>query len=107
MGLGIFTASQRIKEIGIRKVLGAGRLDIFTLLSKEFMILVALAFLIASPVAWFIMNNWLNDYAYRTNISWWLFPVSGAAAMFIAMFTISFQAIRSALANPVSSLRSE
>jgi putative ABC transport system permease protein len=106
-GLATFTAEQRTKEIGIRKVLGATVASITALLSKDFLKLVCLAILIASPIAGWLMNKWLQDYAYRINISWWMFTLAGFIAVFIALITISFQAIRAALANPVKSLRTE
>ncbi len=107
LGLAMFTAEQRTKEIGIRKVLGASELTIFSMLSKDFLQLVGIALLVASPVAWLLMDNWLREYAYRTNIAWWIFVVAGSGAMGIALLTISFQAVKAALANPVTSLRSE
>jgi ABC-type antimicrobial peptide transport system permease subunit len=100
-------AVQRIKEVGIRKVLGATAGNIVYLFSKEFIILIAIAFAIATPIAWYFMNQWLEDYAYRINIGWWVFLIAGVAAILIAMITISFQAIKAAIANPVKSLRSE
>jgi putative ABC transport system permease protein len=103
----MFTAEQRTKEFGIRKVLGANPFTLFSLLSKEFLLLVAIAFLIASPLAWLTMNNWLKDYAYPINISWWIFIIAGLIAIAIALLTVSFQAIKAALANPVKSLRME
>ena len=106
-GLASFMAVQRIKEVGIRKVLGATAGNIVYLFSKEFIILIAIAFLIATPLAWYFMNKWLQDYAYRINISWWLFAAGGLAAIIIALATISFQAIKAAIANPVKSLRTE
>jgi putative ABC transport system permease protein len=106
-GLASFMAVQRIKEVGIRKVLGATAGNIVYLFSKEFVILIAIAFAIATPIAWYYMNQWLQDYAYRINISWWLFAVGGLAAIIIALATISFQAIKAAMANPVKSLRTE
>ena len=106
-GLAAFSARQRIKEIGIRKVLGASILSITQLLSKDFIALVIIAFLIATPIGWFAMNKWLQDYAYRITISWWVFIVAGAVALFIALATVSFQAIKAAVANPVKSLRTE
>jgi putative ABC transport system permease protein len=106
-GLVAFSARQRIKEIGIRKVLGASIFSITQLLSKDFLLLVAIAFVIASPIAWYGMNKWLQDFAYRINISWWVFLVAGAVALFIALATVSFQAIKAAVANPVKSLRTE
>jgi putative ABC transport system permease protein len=106
-GLSIFTASQRVKEIGVRKVLGASVGSLFTLLSKEFLMLVGLAFAIAAPLGWWAMDNWLNNFTYRAPIPWWVFAVSGLLAMLIAMATVCFQALKSANANPVKSLRSE
>ncbi|HEX3767047.1 MAG TPA: FtsX-like permease family protein [Puia sp.] len=107
LGLSIFTASQRVKEIGVRKVLGASIGSLFTLLSKEFLLLVGIAFAIAAPLGWWAMDNWLNNFAYRAPIQWWVFAVSGLLAMMIAMGTVCFQALKSANANPVKSLRSE
>jgi ABC-type antimicrobial peptide transport system permease subunit len=106
-GLASFMAVQRIKEVGIRKVLGATAGNIVYLFSKEFIILISIAFLIATPLAWYFMNKWLQDYVYRINISWWLFAAGGLAAIIIALATISFQAIKAAIANPVKSLRTE
>ena len=106
-GLATFSAEQRIKEIGVRKVLGASVTSIVTLLSKDFLKLVGIAIIIASPVAWWIMNKWLESFAYRTNISWTVFVITTLVALFIALFTISFQAIRAAVKNPVKSLRTE
>lgn len=106
-GLSAFAISQRIKEIGIRKVLGANVQGIVGLLSRDFLILVAIAALMAFPVAWYTMNNWLKDFAYRINIQWWVFILAGVVAAFIAFVTVSFQAIKAAVANPVKSLRTE
>jgi putative ABC transport system permease protein len=106
-GLASFMAVQRIKEVGIRKVLGATAGSIVYLFSKEFIILIAIAFAIATPLAWYFMQQWLQDYVYRINISWWLFAAGGLIAIIIALATISFQAIKAAVANPVTSLRSE
>jgi putative ABC transport system permease protein len=106
-GLASFMAVQRIKEVGIRKVLGATAGNIIYLFTKEFIILIAIAFAIATPIAWYYMHHWLQDYAYRINISWWLFAASGLVAIFIALATISFQAVKAAIANPVKSLRTE
>src|SRR6185312_10773850 len=106
-GLASFMAAQRIKEVGIRKVLGATSANIVYLFSKEFIILIAIAFAIATPIAWYFMNRWLQDYAYRINVSWWLLAAGGLVAILIAVATISFQAIKAAIANPVKSLRSE
>jgi len=106
-GLGMFTAERRTKEIGIRKVLGASAANIAAMLSKDFVILVLIALVIASPVAWYFMNQWLQDFAYRINVSWWVFALAGIAALLIALITVSFQAIKAAIANPVKSLRTE
>jgi putative ABC transport system permease protein len=106
-GLSAYTATQRVKEIGIRKVLGASMTDITTMLSKDFLKLVLIAVVIALPVAWLVMHRWLQDFAYRVNLSWWVFAVAGIVALAIALLTISFQAVKAALANPVKSLRTE
>ncbi len=106
-GLATFTAEQRSKEIGIRKVLGASVTGITQLLIKDFLKLVIAAIVIASPVAWLAMSRWLQDFAYRINVSWWMFALSGLFAVVIALVTISFQAIKAAIANPVTSLRTE
>jgi putative ABC transport system permease protein len=98
---------QRVKEIGIRKVLGASTGSITTMLSKEFLQLILIAALIAFPLTWYAMNKWLQDFAYRTEIHWWVFVLAGIIALLVAAITISFQAIKAALANPVKSLRSE
>jgi ABC-type antimicrobial peptide transport system permease subunit len=100
-------AVQRIKEVGIRKVLGATAGSIVYLFSKEFIILIAIAFAIATPIAWYYMHQWLQAYTYRISISWWLLASAGVVATIIALATISFQAIKAARANPVKSLRSE
>jgi predicted lysophospholipase L1 biosynthesis ABC-type transport system permease subunit len=107
LGLAMFTAQQRTKEIGIRKVLGAGIPSIISLLSGEFLLFVLIAFLVASPIAWWAMQKWLLDFAYRVHVEWWIFGVAGLAALFIAILIISFQVIRAAIANPVTSLRTE
>jgi putative ABC transport system permease protein len=106
-GLALFTAEQRTKEIGIRKVLGATVTNIVTLLSKDFVLLVVIALVIASPVAWYFMNQWLEDFAFRIQIEWWIFVAAGSLAIFIALFTVGFQAFKAAIANPVKSLRTE
>ena len=107
LGLATFAAQQRVKEIGIRKVLGASVPSVVQLLSKDFIKLVIIAFVVATPVAWYFMNKWLEDFAYRTDLKWWVFPLAGIIAVLIALFTISFQAIKAAIANPVKSLRTE
>jgi putative ABC transport system permease protein len=107
LGLAMFTAEQRIKEIGIRKVLGASVASLFSLLSAEFLLLVIIAMVIATPIAWYGMSAWLQGFAYRTTIQWWMFALSGGLIIMIAIFTISFQAIKAALVNPIKSLRSE
>ena len=106
-GLASFTAEQRTKEIGIRKVLGSSTGSIVLLLSKDFALLVLVAILLASPVAWYGMSKWLQDFAYRTEVSWWVFVVAGISAMVIALLTISLQAMKAALADPVKSLRAQ
>ncbi|MBO9204789.1 MULTISPECIES: ABC transporter permease [Niastella] len=106
-GLASFMAVQRIKEVGIRKVLGATAGNIIYMFSKEFIILIAIAFVIATPIAWYYMHEWLQDYVYRINISWWLFAAGGFVSIIIALATIGFRAIKAALANPVKSLRTE
>jgi len=107
LGLAMFTAERRTKEIGIRKVLGASVQNVVTMLSKDFLKLVMIASLIAFPVAWYAMNKWLQDFAYKTDISWWVFALSTGAVCAIALFTISFQSLKAAMTNPVESLRSE
>lgn len=107
LGLVIFTANQRTKEIGIRKVLGANVAQIIALLSKDFVRLVALAFLIAVPVAWYGANQWLQSFAYHTGLKWWLFAIGGVAMLVMALVILSIRAARAALANPVNSLRTE
>ncbi|MFT3934367.1 MAG: ABC transporter permease [Chitinophagaceae bacterium] len=106
-GLAAFAAEQRTKEIGIRKILGASIAGITALLSKDFIKLVGIAIVIASPVAWWAMNKWMQNFAYHISISWWMFVAAGALALLIALFTISFQSVKAAMANPVKSLRTE
>ncbi|HVW13042.1 MAG TPA: ABC transporter permease [Mucilaginibacter sp.] len=107
LGLSLFSTLQRTKEIGVRKVLGASVSSIVLLLSKDFIKLVIVAIVIATPIAWYILHHWLQDFAYHITISWWVFVLSGIVAIVIALTTISFQAIRAATVNPVKSLRSE
>lgn len=106
-GLATFTAAQRTKEIGIRKVLGASVAGIVQMLSAEFVKLVLIAACIALPIAWLIMKRWLQNFAYHINIDWRVFAVAGTVALFIALLTVSFQAVKAAIANPVKSLRTE
>jgi putative ABC transport system permease protein len=106
-GLASFSARQRTKEIGIRKVLGASVASVVALLSQEFVKLILLANLIAWPIAYFTMNKWLQDFAYRIDIGWWVFALAGGMALLIALVTVSTQAIKAALANPVEALRYE
>jgi ABC-type antimicrobial peptide transport system permease subunit len=107
LGLVVFMANQRTKEIGIRKVLGASVMQIVTLLSKDFIRLVALAFVIAVPVAWWTMNKWLENFAYHTGLSWWIFVISGIVMLAVALIILCIRAGRAAMANPVEALRSE
>jgi len=107
LGLASYATIQRTKEIGIRKVLGASVAGIVQLLSREFLVLVGIAFLIATPVCWWLMHAWLHDFYYRIAVSWWVFGLGGIMALLIAMLTIAFQAIRAAVANPINSLRHE
>jgi putative ABC transport system permease protein len=106
-GLATYTAEQRTKEIGIRKVLGASVSQVTNMLSKEFLKLVLIACVIAFPLSWWAMHSWLQDFVYRIDISWWVFVLAAGVALLIALFTVSFQAIKAALANPVKSLRAE
>ncbi|GAB3916338.1 ABC transporter permease [Larkinella terrae] len=106
-GLASFSAERRIKEIGIRKVMGASVTGIIALLSKDFLKLVLIAILIAAPIAWYAINKWLQDFAYRISIDWWVFVLAGALAILIALLTVSFQSIKAALMNPVKSLKTE
>jgi ABC-type antimicrobial peptide transport system permease subunit len=106
-GLASFVAEQRKKEIGLRKVLGASVFNLWRLLSKEFALLVIISLLISIPLAWYFMHNWLQNYQYRAELSWWIFAAAGSGALMITIMTVSFQAIKAAMANPVRSLRSE
>ena len=106
-GLGMYTAQRRKKEIGIRKVLGATVSNIATMMGKEFVRLVLIAIVIATPLSWWVMNQWLQDFAYRTDISWWIYLLAGGIAVIVAVITVSYQSIKAAMANPVASLRSE
>jgi putative ABC transport system permease protein len=107
LGLITLSAKQRVKEIGVRKVLGASAVHITALISKDFIKIILAAIMIASPIAWYIMNKWLQDFAYRIEIKWWMFALAGILAVFIVLLTVSFQAIKAAIANPVKSLRTE
>jgi len=107
LGLSIFTVESRTKEIGIRKTLGASITSITSLLSKDFLKLVFIAIIVASPVAYYFMHKWLQDFAYKVNIGLWVFVVAGVLVISVALLTVSFQAIKAAVANPVKSLRTE
>lgn len=106
-GMATFMAEQRTKEIGIRKVLGASLASLWGMLSREFVLLVILSCILAAPVAWYFMDKWLNKYEYRTEVSWWIFAAAGSGALVITLLTVSFQAVKAALMNPVKSLKSE
>jgi ABC-type antimicrobial peptide transport system permease subunit len=106
-GLASFTAEQRTKEIGVRKVLGASIFNLWKMLSKDFVFLVVISVFIATPIAYYFMNNWLQNYEYRTNLSWWIFGVSALFTLVITLLTVSYQSVKAAMANPVKSLRSE
>ena len=107
LGLAAYTAQVRTREIGVRKVLGASVSNLVGLLTKDFLKLVLLSIVIASPVAWYFMHKWLQDFAYKIGINWWVFALAGGMSIIIAFITISFQAIKAALTNPVKTLRSE
>jgi putative ABC transport system permease protein len=107
LGLAIFTSERRTKEIGVRKINGARISEIMILLNKEIILLLAIAFVIAAPVAWYSMNKWLQSFAYRTELSWWIFALSGLLAFLIAMLTVSLQSLGAATRNPVEALRYE
>jgi ABC-type antimicrobial peptide transport system permease subunit len=106
-GLAAYTAENRLKEVGIRKVLGASVIQIASLLSRDFLLLIIVAFGIAAPLACWYMNNWLRDYPYRVGISWWIYALAGALTAFIAAGTVGLQAIRAAMTQPVKTLRAE
>jgi ABC-type antimicrobial peptide transport system permease subunit len=107
LGLAMYTTNLRTKEIGVRKVLGASVTQIVRMLSTELVMLILLAFVLATPVAWYAMNKWMQNFADRTTISWWIFALSGAGMLLTAFLTQSFQSIKAATANPVNSLRNE
>jgi ABC-type antimicrobial peptide transport system permease subunit len=106
-GLASFVAEQRTKEIGIRKVLGASVANLWQMLSKDFVVLVLIASLVAIPIAYYFMSNWLQKYDYRTSISWWVFVGAAGGALLITLLTVSYQAIKAALMNPVKSLKTD
>ncbi|HLX90575.1 MAG TPA: FtsX-like permease family protein, partial [Puia sp.] len=106
-GLVAFTTQQRTKEIGVRKVLGASVRQVLFLLSGEYLKLVLIAFCIAAPLSWWAMRGWLNNFAYRITIGWWVFTLAGVLGLFIAVLTLSYQTLRASLANPVDALRTE
>ena len=107
LGLSSYNILQRTKEVGIRKVLGASTQNVVYILSKDFLMLVIVAFVLAVPVTWWIMHSWLQDFAYRIQIGWFVFLIAGILSLLIALLTISIQAIKAAIANPVKSLRTE
>ena len=107
LGLSAYNVLQRTKEIGIRKVLGASVQSIMVLLSQDFLKLVLISLLLAVPIGWYVMDSWLQDYAYRINISWWIFLTAGMLSLCIALLTIGFQVLKAAVDNPVKSLRTE
>ena len=106
-GLASFVAEQRSKEIGVRKVLGATVFNLWKMLSKDFALLVFISCLIAIPLAWYFLHQWLQDFAYKIALSWWIFALAGGSAVLIALLTMSYQAVKAALANPTKSLRAE
>jgi putative ABC transport system permease protein len=106
-GLALFTAEKRAKEISIRKIVGASAANITSMISRDFVILVVVSFIIASPIAWYFMNKWLEDFAYHIAIKWWMFALAGVISVTIALLTVSFQSIKAALTNPIKSLKTE
>jgi ABC-type antimicrobial peptide transport system permease subunit len=106
-GMAMFVAEQRVREIGIRKILGASVFHLWRMLSADFVLLVSISFLIASPVAWYLMHNWLTHYAYHTELSWWIFVITGIGTILITMLTVSYQTVKAAMGNPVESLKAE
>ena len=107
IGLSLFMTERRTKEIGIRKINGAKSIEIFSLLSGEYLLWVMISIIIACPIAWFAMNKWLQNFAYRINIGWWVFALAGAIALLIALLTVSIQSYKAASKNPVEALRYE
>ena len=107
LAMSLFTCQRRIKEIGIRKVNGAKVTEVITMLNKDFVKWVAIAFVIASPIAWYAMNKWLGDFAYKTEMSWWIFALAGLLALGIALLTVSWQSWKAATRNPIEALRYE
>ena len=107
LGLVMFSAEQRIKEFGVRKVLGASLSQLMALFATDFLKLVFIAFLVAAPLGWYAMSRWLQDFAYKIDLSWWIFLVAGIGSLAIALFTLSYEAFKTAVANPVKNLRSE
>jgi ABC-type antimicrobial peptide transport system permease subunit len=107
LGLVIYVTNARTKEIGVRKVLGASVLQLVRLISRDFLLLVLVAFIIVTPLAWWAMNDWLQDFAYRTSISWWIFAVTGLGMLLIAVCILAARTIKAAMVNPVKSLRTE
>lgn len=106
-GMAIFVVEQRIKEIGVRKILGASVFNLWRMLSMDFVVLVSISFVIASPIAWYLMHNWLGHYAYHTELSWWIFAVTGIGAIVITLVTVSYQSLKAAIINPVKSLKAD